>query len=108
MNADLKTRVFTVLSQRIGLTMGMSAEEVAHHAGISKRDVRFAVSELREEGTGICGHPNTGYFIAETEAELQKYFVDFMFERAMHSLRLVSKVTHQALPDLVGQLKLKT
>ena len=108
MRDEMKTRVFTVLTQHIGLTSGMSAEALAHAAGVKERDVRLAVSALREEGFGVCAHPQTGYFIAETDAELQKYFIDFMFDRAMHTLRLVSKVTKQALPDLVGQLKLKT
>jgi hypothetical protein len=65
------------------------------------------VSDLREQGLAVCAHPNTGYFLAETADELETYCIKFLRNRALHSLRLVSRLTNTAMRDLVGQLPLE-
>lgn len=110
-----KSQVLTALSRHIGEASGVHIERlVAEILGTSERDpgaerrVRSIVSELREEGTAVCAHPAVGYFIAETEEEVRRYYTDWMMSRAMHTLRIISRVTKIAIPDLVGQLKLRT
>lgn len=72
-----------------------------------ERRVRAIVNELRKEGSHICGHPTDGYFMARTPEELDETCL-FLYERAMTSLQLVSKLKNVALPDLRGQLHLPT
>lgn len=105
---DPKTAVFNVLvANHRGAGNGITAKDLAQRAGVTERDVRTHVSALREEGIAICGRPKTGYFIAETAKELEDT-VEFLKNRALHSLHLASRLTHIPLPDLIGQLKLKT
>ena len=104
---DLRTSVLTVLQRHIGADRGITARDLAAAASITEREVRAQVSALREEGIAVCGHPRTGYFIARTPAELETT-VEYLKGRALHSLRLASRLTRIPLPDLIGQLKLKT
>lgn len=104
---DLRTSVLTVLQGHIGAHCGITAKDLAAQAGMNEREVRAQVSALREDGIAVCGHPRTGYFIAETPAELETT-VEYLTGRALHSLRLASRLTRIPLPDLIGQLKLKT
>lgn len=104
---DLRTSVLTVLQRHIGADHGITALRLALAAGITTREVRAQVSALREDGIAVCGHPRTGYFIARTPAELETT-VEYLKGRALHSLRLASRLTRIPLPDLIGQLKLKT
>jgi biotin operon repressor len=104
---DPKTAVLDALKSHIGCSRGVTARELAAAAGLTERDVRHQVSALREEGIGVCGHPRTGYFIAANADELQ-ITVDYLKARAMHSLRIASRLTKIPLVDLIGQLKLKT
>lgn len=107
LSLDPKTAVLSALQGHIGAARGITAKDLAALAGMAEREVRAQVSALREEGIAVCGHPRTGYFIAATSAELQTT-VEYLTGRAMHSLRLASRLTRIPLPDLIGQLKLRT
>jgi biotin operon repressor len=105
---DPKTAVLNALNAgHHGAASGITAKALAEIAGVTARDVRHQVTALREEGIAICGHPKTGYFIAANAEELE-ITVEYLKARALHSLHLVSRLTKIPLPDLVGQLKLKT
>jgi biotin operon repressor len=104
---DQKTAVLCALQAHIGASHGVTARDLAILTSMSEREVRAQVSALREEGIAVCGHPRTGYFIAATSGELQTT-VDYLTSRALHSLRLASRLARIPLPDLLGQLKLKT
>lgn len=105
---DAKTAVLNVLMQHQGKSNGIGAKYLAAAAGLSERDVRHQVSALRgEDGIAICGHPATGYYIAASAEELEETCA-YLRERAMHSLRLESRMRKIPLPDLLGQLHLKT
>lgn len=102
-----RARVLAALTVRQGKANGTGARELAQMVGLSERDLREAISELRMEGIAVCGHPRTGYFIAATAEELDETCA-FLRDRAMHSLTLESKLRHVPLPELLGQLRLKT
>lgn len=102
-----RARVLAALTVRQGKAKGTGARELAQMVGLSERDLREAISELRMEGIAVCGHPRTGYFIAATAEELDETCA-FLRDRAMHSLTLESKLRHVPLPELLGQLRLKT
>lgn len=95
------------LSGSVGRDNGKSCAALALALGIPERGVRDLVTELREQGIAVCGKPNTGYFIAETAAELEETCA-FLRSRAMHSLVLEAKLRNLPLADLVGQLRLPT
>jgi hypothetical protein len=95
------------LSSHIGADRGVSVEAIARFFNWQERLVRTLVTELREHGHAVCGHPRTGYFIAETAAELEGSCA-FLRSRAMKSLTLEARLRRISLPDLLGQLKLTT
>ena len=109
MNLEAKARVLDLLANfHVGQRYGTTGAMLALQAGISTRELRDCVTALREDGIGVCGTPETGYFVAETNHELEEFCIKFLRDRALHSLRLISRLTHTALPDLVGQLKLES
>lgn len=107
LSLDPKTAVFVVLQRHLGKENGIKAKDLAAAAGVTEREVRHQVSDLREEGIAVCGTPSTGYFIAATADELDTT-VEYLKGRALHSLHLASRLTKIPLPDLIGQLHLKT
>ncbi len=100
-------RVLAVLERHIGVRSGIGAGDLAAATGISERWLRRIISQLREDGTAICGHPHTGYYIAATYAELEES-CEFLRARALHSLALEARLRRIPLPELIGQLKLPT
>ena len=107
MNAADRARVLDHLSRHRGRECGVPCFEIAQVLELSEREVRQAISDLRMEGVAVCGHPKTGYFIAANPEELEET-CSFLRDRALHSLTLESKLRHVPLPELLGQLRLKT
>lgn len=95
------------LSGHIGRANGVGVKHMAAWFGWTPRDVRLMVTELRERGHAICAHPSVGYWIAETPEEIDEACA-FLHSRAMRSLSLIARIKKVALPDLIGQLKLRT
>ncbi len=79
----------------------------AKHPALSERDLRHAVVALRLEGHHVCAHPASGYYLAETVAELQEA-TKFLKDRAISSLQQVAAMEKVSLPDMFGQLHLPT
>lgn len=115
--SDLFDRVFTpeivldALGDHTGAANGITARELARAiAGVEsatgERRLRKAIEALREAGHRIGGLPRTGYFLAESDDELQET-CDFLYARAMTSLRQIAVLQRVALPDLWGQLRLR-
>lgn len=102
-----KDKLMAVLSRHIGRGHGIRVEALALRMGASERHVRRYVSELREDGIAICGTPTHGYYIAGTPQELEET-CQFLRSRALHSLTLESRLRKVPLPDLIGQLHLRT
>lgn len=102
-----KNQLLTLLSRHIGEGNGITAAQITLALCVPKRRVRTMVSELRLDGVAVCGHPRDGYYIAAHAGEIEKT-CQFLRSRALHSLTLESKLRHVPLPDLLGQLRLKT
>lgn len=100
-------KVLSLMQKHVGRNNGISASMIARLLDKPERAVRTHISELREEGIAICGTPATGYFIASTPEEIEEV-CQFLHARAMHSLHLVSRLRKIPLPDLIGQMHLKT
>jgi len=105
------TLVLDVLGDHVGADNGISARELVRKiAGITtaggERRLRSIVVALREAGHAIGGTPETGYFIARTDAELDATF-EFLYSRAMTSLTQIAAMKRMAMPDLRGQLRLR-
>ena len=94
-------------AHHLGRDRGVRGDDLAAALGISPRDLRHLVSHARQEGTAIVGTPSTGYYIAATADELDECCA-FLRARALHSLRLESRLRNLALEDLLGQLRLNT
>jgi hypothetical protein len=95
------------LFNHMGKDAGVKARVLAQTLCMTPRRLRLLVSELREEGVAICGHPGTGYYIALSAEELEES-CKFLHARALHSLHLESRLRKIPLPELVGQLRLET
>ncbi|MBI2313550.1 MAG: hypothetical protein HYU77_13705 [Betaproteobacteria bacterium] len=109
-----RDQVLAVLSRHVGAERGIHVEALVREVTgdllpdpVAERRLRAIISELREEGIAVCGHPSTGYYIAETAEELEAS-CQFLRSRAMHSLVLEARLRKIPLPDLLGQLKLRT
>lgn len=102
-----RTALQVLLARHVGREAGITAEAIASTLGTTTRVVRELVTELRNDGIAVCGHPASGYFIARTREELEET-CQFLRSRAMHSLVLEAKLRGLPLADLVGQLRLKT
>lgn len=101
------TQLLMKLQQHAGAANGITAEALALALDSTPRQIRTLVSELRLEGTAICGHPRDGYYIAANEQEIEDT-CKFLRSRAMHSLTLEARLRKVALPDLLGQMHLKS
>lgn len=99
--------LLTILQRHVGAANGITVARLSRELGIAAREVRRKVAVLREEGVAVCGHPKSGYYIAATPAELEET-CQFLRARALHSLRLASRLSKIPLPDLIGQLHLNT
>ncbi len=95
------------LRHHIGAGNGVTADILAHTLNVTKRQVRLLVTELRMEGEHVCGTPRDGYYMASSAEELE-HTLQFLRSRAMHSLVLEAAMRKVSLPDLWGQMKLKT
>ncbi len=105
MSETTKDDLLEVLQKHIGRGNGATAESLAATLGIPQRRVRKLISELRMNAHAVCGHPATGYFLAETREELLET-CEFLRGRAMHSLTMESRLLNTTLLDLMGQMKL--
>lgn len=101
------TRLLLALTQHRGAANGIRAKDLAAALLITERAVREAVTELRMQGIGVGGRPETGYFIATSAAELEPT-LQFIRSRAMTSLVLEARMRNVAVPDLIGQLRVPT
>lgn len=99
--------VQTMAIDHLGRRAGVTATVLANKLRVTERTLRLLISRAREEGTAIVGTPETGYFIASTAAELEEC-CRFLRSRAMHSLMIEARLRKIPLPDLLGQLHLRT
>lgn len=100
-------QVLAALACHIGKGRGISAKQLSTALDVNPRMVRACISQLREEGYAVCGTPLTGYYMAETAEDLEET-CKFLRGRAMHSLVLEASLRKIPLPDLLGQMRLKT
>lgn len=98
-------QLLNALSFHQGRDRGVSAKALAQTFSISPRQLRKVISQAREQGFALCGKPDTGYFVPVTPEELAESCA-FLEHRAMHSLRLLSRMRKVSMPALLGQLNL--
>lgn len=107
-------QVLTELAHHIGADNGVHVRELvtritgqAISCGVLERRIRTLVSDLRMDGAHICGHPSSGYYMADSAQELEQT-LQFLRARAMSSLVLESRMRRISMPELLGQLTLPT
>lgn len=99
--------LLTLLVRHIGRDNGIPVKGISAELDVTDRQVRELVTSLRMNGVAVCGTPRNGYYIAANEAEAEET-LQFMTNRALHSLTLVSRMRNIAMPDLLGQIHLPT
>ena len=102
--------VLAVLQASVGEARGVTADQLVlaitgRHSEADQRRLRTVIEALRTGGHRICANPTHGYYLAANDGELDQT-CNFLFERAMTSLRQVSAMKRVSLPDLRGQLGL--
>lgn len=95
-----------LMLSHMGQAEGIACKALAAEVSASQREVRKAITELREHGQPICGTPARGYYMAQTAEELDET-CRFLRGRAMCSLRLESQLRRVPLSYLMGQLQLE-
>lgn len=107
-------QVLTELSHHIGQENGIHVRELIQRitgqlisTEALARKVREIVTDLRMDGAHICGHPTSGYFMADSPEELE-HTLQFLRSRAISSLVLESRMRRISMPELIGQLNLPT
>lgn len=98
------------LGDHVGVANGQTAREVVlaicgFATAFGERRLRTLVVALREAGHPVCADPDHGYFMAANDAELDAS-CEFLFGRAMTSLKQISAMKRVAMPELRGQLAL--
>jgi len=100
--------LIAVLQHHIGEGNGISGEDLALALGVPSRRVRHLIDDAIEKlGVCVLGHPATGYFIGQTQEELNRV-CQFHTDRAMHELTKASQLRRSSLADLNGQIHLPT
>lgn len=74
-----------------GHANGQNANTLAFLLDTTPRAIRTLVDELIEAGTPVCAHPSKGYYIAETQEEVDET-ADFLKSRALHGLKKASQL----------------
>lgn len=74
-----------------GAANGQSVETLAFLLDTTPRAVRKLAEELIDEGTPVCAHPTTGYYIAQTWEEVEATY-DWLRSRGLHTLAKASKL----------------
>jgi len=107
-------QVLTELSHHIGEENGIHVRELvvritgqSASCAMLERHIRIVITDLRMDGAHICGTPTSGYYMAASPAELEKT-LQFLRGRAMSTLVLESRMRQISMPELLGQLTLKT
>jgi Replication protein A C terminal len=97
--------VYHHLSRFVGKDNGIHVRQLVMATGLSERDIRSAVSRLREDGVAVVATPESGYYIAETPDELREC-CRFLRSRAMHTLHIEARLRQCSMAELLGQLSL--
>jgi hypothetical protein len=96
-----------VLQRHIGRNNGIKAKDLAAAADAERARGAPAGERAARGRDRRVRPPSTGYYVAKSADELEKT-CEYLRSRAMHSLRLESRLRKIPLPDLIGQLRLKT
>lgn len=103
--------VLAAFARHLGEANGISAHDLAialcgmFYQQADERRLRGVIEQLRRDGHPICGTPETGYFHATSQEELDRTS-EFLYRRAMTSLSQIAAMRRVATPDLRGQLRL--
>jgi biotin operon repressor len=95
------------MQNHIGKDLAVSGEYLAKVLNTNMRNVRHMTDEAIKQGIAVCSHPAHGYWIALNAEELE-YTCQFHRSRALHELQKEARLRRMPLPDLLGQLHLKT
>lgn len=103
----MQSDFISVMQNHIGKANAISGEDLARILGISPREMRKMTDAVIEDGIALCSHPANGYWIAINAEELEAT-CQFHRQRALHELAKEAKLRKMSLPDLLGQLHLRT
>lgn len=108
MRAATHHQLLEILSRdHIGGQNSISGADLATRLGVKARTIRALVLKLRENAIAVCGRPETGYFIAETAEEVEAT-CSLLEQHGIHQLSVAARMRKTTLPELLGQLHLKT
>ena len=103
----MQSDFINIMQNHIGKANAISGEDLARCLGTNPRQLRHMTDALIEDGIALCSHPANGYWIAQNATELEAT-CQFHRSRALHELAKEAKLRKLTLPDLLGQLHLKT
>jgi len=81
-------------------------EGIVGYTSVSlERDLSEIVKRLRDRGFPVCSDSSNGYWWGVDPSDVAGT-ISFLWRRAMHSLRQVTKLRKIAMPDVSGQIRL--
>lgn len=83
---------------KVGAANGQSVQTLVFLLDTTERGVRRLVDDLIEEGTPVCAHPSTGYYIAATWAEVESTY-SWLRGRGLHSLKKAGQLRAAFNPE---------
>ncbi|OFJ46408.1 hypothetical protein BA896_021890 [Janthinobacterium lividum] len=96
--------LLTILSAtHIGAANAIGGDQLADQLGVKCRTVRSLVLKLRQSAIAVCGSPESGYFIAETAAEVDAT-CKLLESHGIHQLTVAARMRNTTLPELLGQM----
>jgi len=111
-NSITQSTVFArlVSGNHVGHASGLTAAALVaaitgRSAPADVRTLRRCVEDLRMRGYPVCAHPSHGYYIAANADDVDAT-CEYLYQRALTSLRQISALKRVAIPDLRGQLGL--
>lgn len=93
-----KTQLLQILQRHVGKQRGIHVKHLAHQLAATERAARKLVAEARADGLPICGTPESGYYLASSQAELDET-IAFMQSRVQSSLDQIACLRRAVLPD---------
>lgn len=103
----MQSKFITIMQRHIGKHNAISGEDLAYLLDTNPRQLRYMTDALIEDGIALCSHPANGYWIAQDATELEET-CQFHRSRALHELAKEAKLRKMSLPDLLGQMHLRT
>lgn len=91
-----KTELLQILQRHTGKSNGIHVKHLAQQLDATERAARKLVAEAREDGMPICGKPESGYYLAANQQEIDET-VAFLESRVKTTVDQIARLKNARL-----------